>query len=87
MGEAIHEFAALVKKVSGSYDTLNVFVRRVKPYNPIGRFQTEEESDEISDTLSTFLNENGITPIVCPGDIQGYDGLVSMVLDVLKKSR
>ena len=42
------EFNAFVKKVSASFCSLDAFIDRVKPYNPVGRFQTEEQSDDIS---------------------------------------
>ena len=80
-----NEFAALVKKVSSSYDTLDVFIQRAKVYNPAGRFQTEAESDEISKTLMAFLKDNGVDTLACPGSIEGYDSLVSLILDVLKR--
>ena len=32
------ELDALVTKVFNTYDSYNVFINRVKPYNPIGRF-------------------------------------------------
>lgn len=81
MGE---EFNAMVKKVANSYSSLNVFVRCVKPYNPIGRFQTEQESDELSKDLLRFLEKYGVELEMSPGSVAGYDELVEKVLKLLK---
>ena len=43
------ELSALVLKIFDSYDNHNYFINRVKPYNPKGRFQTEEEAIDIVD--------------------------------------
>lgn len=65
------EFKALVKKVSGSYACYDAFIDRVKPYNPAGRFQNEQESDEVSVALVTFLKERNIFPKHYNGDTEG----------------
>ena len=38
---------------------VNLFIDRKFKYNPKGRFQTEEESEEVRKELLQFLNENG----------------------------
>lgn len=81
------EFNAMVKKVANSYSSLNVFVQRVKPYNPIGRFQTEQESDELSKDLLRFLEEYGIELEMYPGSVDGYDRLVEKILKLLKNPK
>lgn len=51
-------FNQLVYEVFNKFDNLNYFVERVKPYNPKGRFQTEEEAkikdQEIFDLLNKY---------------------------------
>lgn len=74
------EFDALIMKVFNSYDSMNVFINRVKPYNPSGRFQTEEESDALSDEMRTFLDRHNITCAQYDGCIEGYDTLVNDIL-------
>ena len=66
------EFDALCTKVFDSYDSMNVFINRVKPYNPAGRFQTESESDQLATDLFAFLNEHGIACRHYGGSIDGY---------------
>lgn len=70
------EFDTLVTKVFDSYNSMNVFIDRVKPYNPAGRFQTERESDEVSKEMIKFLANHNIECEHYAGDIQGYDKLV-----------
>ena len=43
----------------------NFFVKRVKPYQEAGRYQTEGESDEISDELYHFMQNTNRT-FYCP---------------------
>lgn len=54
------EFDDLTLKVFNQYDSLNVYVHRVKPYNEAGRFQTEAESDKLSENLLQFLKTHGV---------------------------
>lgn len=72
------EFDALVKKVNSTFKSLDYFVTRVKPYNANGRFQTEAESDALSDRIYDCMNENSIRGVTrISGDIEGYDKVVS----------
>ena len=43
----------LVSAINGKYHNLYYYVKRVKKYNPIGRSQTEDESDEIGNETQT----------------------------------
>lgn len=79
------ELDALVTKVFESYQNLNVFINRVKPYNPAGRFQTEAESDMLADDLFDFLNKHGVICKHYTGSEDGYDVLVKDILDVIKE--
>lgn len=78
------EFDKLVTKVFNSYDSFNVFINRVKPYNTAGRFQTEQESDELAKKLLAFITEHGVTCRHYDGDVKSYDVLVADILERLK---
>ena len=41
------ELVCLANKLHREFENVNVFVRRVKPYNPSGRNQTAEQSDAL----------------------------------------
>lgn len=77
------EFDALALKVFQSYNNMNVFIDRVKPYNSAGRFQTEQESNEVSADMIKFLADRDIKCKHYKGGIQGYGKLVDDILWML----
>ena len=74
------DFDNLVIHLFNHYNNMNYFLHRVKPYNPKGRFQTEEESDELSKTIKKVFTDAGCKMTEINGDILGYDLIVSEVL-------
>lgn len=78
--ECKEERIRLVIKTFNTYRNLNYYINRVKDYNPIGRLQNEKESDLIGQDLKIFLNQNGIYPKEIPGDIIGYDKILSDII-------
>lgn len=61
-------FTNCVMGAYNSYDNINIFVRRVKPYVNLGRTQTEDESNEISLSLLEFFNTHGIKYVEVDGN-------------------
>lgn len=55
-----------------SYDNINFFVRRVKPYAMVGRTQTETESDQISNALINMLERYNLPYIEVDGDCKAH---------------
>lgn len=53
-------FKPLVIELFNSYDNVNIFLNRVKPYSEVGRTQTEKESDAIGMDIKNKLREFGI---------------------------
>lgn len=51
----------------------HVFLKRVKPYNPKGRFQTEEEARAIDEDLRKFVKSNNIHVTDITGDREGIE--------------
>lgn len=78
------DFNKVVLNVMNSYNTKNYFINRVKEYNPKGRFQSEEESDELSEDIRDFLLKQGIDFYEVEGDTAGYDIIVNDILKALK---
>lgn len=72
-------FNNTVLDVFNSYYNLTYFLTRVKPYNPKGRFQTEEESDALSSELKEMLAKYSIAYELRDGNEQGYDMIVEDV--------
>lgn len=62
------------------YNNLNIFINRVKKYNPNGRHQTEEEAKKIDESTKQWLKDNKIDYIEVDGDINGYDKIVRNIM-------
>lgn len=73
-------FDAVVRKVAKKYNSKNYYLKRVKDYNPSGRFQTEEESDEIAIELKRLLDREGVEYKVRRGDFIGYEQIVEDIM-------
>lgn len=69
----------LVMTIYDSYDNINFFINRTKPYNPKGRNQTVEESDAISIEIKDLYNSLGITYTEIDGDYSGYEKAISVI--------
>lgn len=78
-------FKNTVLNVFNSYNNMNYFIERDKPYNPIGRNQTEEESKEIDNKVTAFLTEENISFKSVPGNESGYSVIVYDTLMALSK--
>ena len=73
-------FDAVVRKVAKKYNSKNYYLKRVKDYNPAGRYQTEEESDEIATELKRLLDREGVDYKVRRGDYIGYEQIVEDIM-------
>lgn len=73
-------FDAVVRRVAKKYNSKNYYLKRVKDYNPTGRFQTEEESDEIATELKRLLDREGVEYKVHRGDVIGYEQIVEDIM-------
>jgi len=80
-------FNKTVLEVFNSYNNLNFFINRTKAYNPNGRFQTEEESDIISQDLKNLLKKYKIPWRNENGHINGYDDILRMIFLVLEDNK
>lgn len=74
-----HTYANLVRRLVKQFDNYDIFIKRVKPYNPSGRVQTEAESDEIS----KWLLDNKVFDKEINGDLAGADELVEYIKELL----
>lgn len=78
------EFYKTVMNVFNSYNNLNYLLTRTKPYNPIGRHQSEKESDCLKKPLIELLSNRDIVFKEIDGDINGYNNIVIDVLEHIK---
>lgn len=60
----------------------NVFLSRVKPYNPNGRSQSENEAKELDGAIRQMLEENNIPFINATGTLSGYDTIVNHIKEL-----
>ena len=82
----IHEpLKQLALKIANKYSNLNYFIRRIKKYNPVGRLQTEAESDEIAIKLRDAMDANGIKYTAIDGDLMSADIIVNDIMRLLGK--
>jgi adenylate kinase family enzyme len=75
----------LVMAVFNTYDNINFFINRNKPYNPKGRNQTMEESDAISLQIKELYKRLDIAYTEINGDCVGYEKAIRMIVDKLNK--
>lgn len=78
------DFDRFVLNVFNSFNNLNFFVTRVKPYVQSGRIENEHESSIVSKIILDFLCKNDISYIDVKGDISGYNKITDMVLEKVK---
>lgn len=79
------DFNKTVLNVFNSYNNLNYMLQRVRPYNPVGRNQTEAESNKIGVQIKQLLLDNSIAFKEKTGDIDSYTNIILDVLALLKK--
>ena len=63
-----------------NFHSLDIFLKRVKPYNPNGRNQTEEESKEIDETILKMLKDQNVVYHTFDGDLDGYDKIFDVIM-------
>lgn len=78
------ELRQLVLKLYSLENNINYFVNRDKPYNPDGRFQTEADSDSISDNLKEYLDNLGVEYKEINGNITDYDSVVADIIKIVR---
>ena len=78
-------FKPFVKDLFDTYNNINIWVERDKPYNPSGRFQTEEESDALSIEMKKKLSELGVNfDFKIKGNLNEYDQLGEEIVTLIK---
>ena len=70
----------LVLEQHHKFFNLNILLNRTKEYNPNGRNQTEEESDEIGLEIKAMLDRYNIPYI----EIDGNESNVGVIVDAIK---
>lgn len=62
---------------------MNFFLNRVKKYNPSGRLQTEEESNQIAKELHELLDKFNLKYTEETGDLNGGNRIFNKIMNYL----
>jgi ABC-type glutathione transport system ATPase component len=76
-------FYELVMDEFNSYNNMNYFIDRHKPYQSKGRNESEEEARNLDDAIKYKLKENYIKYTEIPGTIEGINIITNAVLEKL----
>ena len=80
-------FEDFVKANWNMYDNVNIFINRVKQYNPNGRNETLEQALELDTLFKNYLDTNKIDYICVNGNEKGLDDAVNYIIGVLDKQK
>jgi hypothetical protein len=73
-------FAPFVLDTFNSYNNLNFYVLRKKPYNPKGRMQDEGEAREIDTSVIDMLTKYNISFDTVNGEKTSVEGLANRII-------
>ena len=59
---------------------VNIFLKRIKPYNANGRFQTEDEAKDVDVSIKKFLDDRRYEYDVYDGTKDGYEEIVGRII-------
>jgi len=71
----------MIREAYDLYDNLNVFLVRNKPYNPSGRFQSEEQAKELDGVVRRMLDEQGLQYHVVDAGREAVDDIMKLAAD------
>lgn len=77
------EFEELVVQEFNTYNNINFFLERTKPYVRIGRIQTEQEAIELDKKVFEILQQNNIPFIQVKGNRASVDIITNHILEKL----
>lgn len=82
-----HPLRELVFNIDKKFQNMNYFLRRVKKYNPVGRLQTEEESNEYAVKIKQLLDEMHVQYTTIDGNLMSADVVIDDVLQQLENQK
>lgn len=74
------DFTPLVLDVYNQYENMNYILNRVKPYNPNGRNQTENEARAYDQKIRSLLDKHNIVYGIADGNNYGCDIIIDDIL-------
>ena len=77
-------FNKYVLDIFNSYENKNYYLTRIKEYSGNGRFQTEDESNQIGKEIIKILNDNNIEYRYVNGDESNYRFIADEIIKLVK---
>jgi nicotinamide riboside kinase len=78
-------FAKNVAEIVESFNNLNILLTRTKKYNQNGRNETEDQAREVDKAVTTILSDFGMSWKEVPGNFEGINTIVKMILKSKQK--
>ena len=78
-------FRNLVIEEFNKYNNVNIFLKRIKLYNPNGRYQTEEEAKQLDTNIKHILEDNNIEHHVFDSLKESVNKIIELIELELKK--
>ena len=75
----INHFDTFVGNLFSTYNNLNFFIKRVKPYNPVGRNQDENGARDLDVTIKNYLDANSVPYFEINGDKEAPQKIVDFL--------
>lgn len=69
----------LIREAYELYDNLNIFLVRNKPYNPKGRFQTEDKAKELDINVKNMLDKQDVPYHIINAGRKAVDEIVGLL--------
>ena len=84
-GEKTKTFHNLIDEVHNSFDNIDIFIKRVKPYQKFGRNQSEEEAKLKDAEIISLLEDRGGVDLYVSGDELAPGVILSFLRGMSKK--
>ena len=85
--DIIEPFNALIAQINKKYLNLDYFIRRIKPYNPIGRLQTEAQAVASDTEIKNLMAKFCVKYKEIDGELSSSDIIVNDVLSCLERQK
>lgn len=82
--DKIRGFDEFVMNTYDTYNNFNVFINRVKAFNPKGRMQNEQEAIELDKKIKDLLDRTGLKYIEVFGDERAAEQLFNEVIELIR---
>lgn len=82
--EEPQEFKDLLVKHFNSFNNLNIFLERMKEYNPNGRLQTEEQAKEIDKEIMKIVNVYCSEIAKIPASRENIEKIINLIEQKLR---